>query len=390
MSEEEIRFTDRELDAAARRRTASLVTMWIVAGLALPFGLEGQEASTWTPSPEAVEMGRGAEELFQQVMFGRLLPDGRVVVADAEALFLRVYGPEGERQVEMGGSGGGPGEFRTIHGLWLLPEGGIGVWDSGSRRFTTFDPQGELLATQPVRADGGMGPGNLEVFLGSFGNGDVVLASLRLDQRPIRATPERWVLGVFGPGGELRRTLGQVDGMWRAGRAPLPFSPVPRVAVGEDSIWVAHGYEPELEVWTAGGDVARTIELAWRVRPSGDPWATLEAELRRRDKHLFLQLLDEAPRTDEFPAVGGLLMDDRGYLWVKQYDPNADALWLKRNALEIGPGGEWRILGPKGEWVARIRLPDDLIPLDIRGNRLLGVARDALDVERVVVRSLVR
>lgn len=351
---------------------------------------EIQEAATWTLSSEATEMGRGADELFQEIMFGWLLPDGGVVVADAGALFLRVYGREGERQVEVGRSGEGPGEFRTVHGLWLTPEGTIGVWDSENRRFTTFDPRGELVATRPVGAAGDAASGRFDAFLGSFDNGDVLLASLRLEGRPVRPTPERWVLGRFGPDGEFRSTLGEVSGMWRAGRAPLPFTPVPRVAVGRDSIWLAHGYEAELEVWSASGDVVRTVELPWSVDPAGDPWATLEAELRRRDKHWFLDLLDQAPRIGEFPAVGGLLTDDRGHLWVKVYDPSSDSLWLLRNALEVAPGGEWRILGPEGEWVARIQMPDHLRPLDIRGNRLLGVARDAFGVERVVVHTVAK
>ena len=364
--------------------------MWVMGGLGGPSGLDGQEALTWTISSRAVEMGRGAEEQFQSVLFGRLLPDGRAAVADVGGLFLRVYGPDGTRQAEMGGRGDGPGEFRSIYGLWLTPEGRIGVWDARSRRFTTFDPEGRLVDTHPVRAKGEVAFGNLEVFLGAFRNGDVLLASLRLRLRSTEATPERWVLGRFSPGGEFRESPGEARGMWRAGRAPVPFSPVAWVAVREDSIWVADGYEPEFEVWTEGGDVVRTIELPWRVRPSGNPWSELRAELRRRDARFHLELLDEAPQTDEFPPVGGLLADDRGHLWVKVYDPSADALWLKPNALAFAPGGEWRVLGPDGEWVATVQMPDNLIPLDIRGNRLLGVARDALDVERVVLHAVVR
>lgn len=376
---------------AKRRWIAPVVAMWLVAGLGAPSGLDGQEASMWTISSGAVEMGRGAEELFQAVLFGRLLPDGRAVVADVGGLWLRVYGPDGTRQAEMGGPGRGPGRFRAIHGLWITPEGRIGVWDPVNRRFTTFDPEGRLVDTHPVRANGELAAGNLEVLLGFFRNGDVLLASLPLKQISTDATPERWVLGRFGPGGEFRGSPGEVQGLWRAGRAPVPFSPVPWVAVHEDSIWVADGYEPKFELWTAGGDVVRTIELPWDVRPSGNPWSALEAELRRRDSRLFLELLDEAPRTDEFPPIGGLLVDHRAYhLWVKVYDPSADAIWLKRDALELSPGGEWRVLGPDGEWVATVRIPDNLIPLDIMGNRLLGVARDALDVERVVVHTVQR
>ncbi|MGH7469870.1 MAG: hypothetical protein ACRENP_18130 [Longimicrobiales bacterium] len=66
-------------------------------------------------------------------------------------------------------------------------------------------------------------------------NGDVVVADA----------------GRFGPTGEFRALVGEMRGMFRAERTPLPFTPVPRVAVRSDSLWVAEGYDPALKLWNA-------------------------------------------------------------------------------------------------------------------------------------------
>jgi len=367
-----------------------MFVLWLGPGLTAA-AVHAQVPAAWTVSDQAVELGSGADELFESVRYGRFLDDGRVVVADAGGAFLRVYAADGRREVEMGRRGEGPGEFLAINGLWITPEGQIGVWGARTFRVTIFDPSGDLIDTHPVWPEGAVTAGSLDPFLGSFRNGDVLLGALSLQMsRSEEGTFERWVMGRFASWGEYLGSPGEILGMLRAGRGPVPFTPVPRVAIREDSIWVVAGFEPEIEVWSAAGNLVRTIALPWKVNPSGDPWSTLRAELSRRDLPFFLELLAEAPRSDRFPLVGGLLFDDLGYLWVKVYDIPADSVWLKRNALMVSPGGEWWVLSPEGYWVARVEMPEDVTPLDFKGDRLLGVRRDALDVERVVIHQVIR
>lgn len=68
-----------------------------------------------------------------------------------------------------------------------------------------------------------------------------------------------------------------------------------------------------------------------------------------------------------------------------------DSIWLReKGALWPAPGGQWRIVAPGGRLVAVVRMPGDVIPLDIRGNRLLGLTRGRLGVERVTVHEIRR
>lgn len=360
---------------------------------------ETDTEATWTVSPApTVEIGEveGEDEyLFQSIRDARFLPDGRIAVADAGQLVIRVYGPEGEFETEMGGRGDGPGEFGAIDGMWITSEGRIAAWDSDNLRISTFRPDGGLAGTHDVTPVDELPGGNLEVFLGSFGDDDVVLALLQFgarDEAEEGAVPDRWVLARFGPEGAFRELLGEIRGFRRVRGQPVPFTPIPRVAVGRDSLYVVDGYEAEVSVRDGSGEPVRMIGLPRAQGAEGaseDRWASLEAELRRRGDERWLQMLERLPRQERVPRVAGILIDARGLLWTKVYEPMDDALWLG-GTLRPAPGGLWRVVRPDGGPVATIRMPEGVTPLEVRGDRLLGVARGALDVERIAVHRLER
>lgn len=373
--------------------------------LAPPAAVAEPQTPEWrlSPVPE-VQIGRPAGEepyLFESIESVRLLPDGGIVVADGGALEIRVFGPTGSFRARMGGGGRGPGEFQDIGGMWLTSGGAIAAWDPASRRITTFAPNGRRLSADRVEAGGG---GNLEVFFGSFSNDDVALASLRSGpRRPGRVVPNVWTVGRYSLGGGYRGALGQMLGMRRFERNPVPFTPVPFAVVRSDSLLVSDGYEALLTVWDGSGAAAATLELPLPASPPADRvWAALEAALLRRvadaperaGPRLSLDLLARGrmPRDDRFPRVAGLLLDGEGHVWVKVYDPLVDSVWLKERAATIpAPGGVWQVLSPEqGRIVASIRIPDNLRPTEIKARRLLGVATDELGVERVVVHTLRR
>lgn len=350
------------------------------------------QGATWSISPRTMVLAAGDDELFQSVQFGRLLPDGGAVIADSKGQFLRVYSADGTRLAALGRTGAGPREFRWISGLWLTPQNTIAVWDGRLHRITTFDTHGSLLSTHKVVLDANVPPGNLELFLGTFANGDLLLGALRAERPgPQGSIPEKWGLGRFAGDGTFKSRLGDIRGMWRQQYGPIPFTPVPRIAIIGDSIYVAEGFDAQIKVLAPNGAIARTIPFPWRSRPQQNPWDVVQAEVERRKDQLKLQNLRNASRADPFPAIGAILADERANLWVKEYDPTRDALYLHAaNALTIAPGGTYRVLNRAGRLIATVRMPDSLLPLDLRGDRVLAVQRDEFDVESVVVRTIVR
>jgi hypothetical protein len=80
--------------------------------------------------------------------------------------------------------------------------------------------------------------------------------------------------------------------------------------------------------------------------------------------------------TRTWPAFRNFFVDDQERLWV--------ALTPAREATDI----EWAVLGPSGQRLGSLRLPQSVTLGVVRGNRAYGVARDENDVESVVVYQL--
>lgn len=380
-------------DSGRRRMSNWWVGGAAVAGGFLSFllgaGLEAQAPGRIRVSDEPlVEIG-GAEGqdayLFSAITNAVLLDDGRVAVADGELTELRLYGPDGRFLHSVGGRGEGPGEFSEISAIWLLSDQRIGVWDAENLRITTFLPDGELVSAERVQAERQAGmSGSPGVFLGSFGDDDVILASVRGGRGRQGVVADQWILGRFGLDGTPRGLVGQLRGFRRLVGSPLPFTPIPRVTVLRDSVFAVDGYEPHVGRLDPDRGLLPTIGVPTVDLSPDQAWSFLGTELRRRDEGLYLELMDRLPPPDEIPQIGGLLADGAGQLWVKVYDPSVDALWLG-GPLRPGAGGTWRIVGPDGAVTGTIRMPDGVIPLHITEDRLVGMARDALDVERLVV-----
>lgn len=375
-------------------RTAAALDAFAIAAQDVPeFRLDA------TP---LLEIGREGHPAFQftSITGVRLFDDGRVIVSDAGAREIRVFAPDGAHLITLGGPGDGPGEFRSLDGMWTLGEGVIRAWDSESQRITTFsaNPLDASARTQRVQTPVNSGLRNPpQAFLGTFSNGDVVLASLAFGGPPgPNPVADRWFLGRFGSDGSFRELLGELRGMRRLQGFPLPFSPLPRVAVAGDSVFAADGYEAWVSLLVPER-VSSPGHFAFPPRidtPSvGEAWESLEAALEAEGESLFLERMDDMPRPEAFPEVGGMLPAEEstgernGILWVQRYNPFVDSAWLG-DVLRPSAGGEWILFDADGTATAVLRVPDTFIPMHIAGDRLAGIVIDLLGVESVAVYSL--
>jgi len=69
-------------------------------------------------------------------------PDGNVRLVDRQLSQVLVVGPDGELVKILGRAGEGPGELRSPHGLFLLPDGRTAVVQGFPSRVTTLRPDG--------------------------------------------------------------------------------------------------------------------------------------------------------------------------------------------------------------------------------------------------------
>ena len=117
------------------------------------------EAPAWGPGEgwhvseePMVEIGvqEGSEEYILSDVRGAVrLGDGRIVIADRGSLDLRFYSPTGEFLFRSGREGEGPGEFRRLEFLGVLPGDSLLTYDTRLRRIQLFDPSGTLLRSLP-------------------------------------------------------------------------------------------------------------------------------------------------------------------------------------------------------------------------------------------------
>lgn len=353
--------------------------------------------------PDSPAVRIGAVEGAGPDVFGRVagvvsLSDGTIVVAGGQARELRAFAASGEHLWTAGRRGDGPGEFGTLGPVLPGPADSLLVVDRNRVSVFSRDgvyarqvtlPAGEALAagladttrlTGVPSVAGASGAGHLVVSAivalppqedGRYRN-DRLHALLDLSARPVRR------IAVF-PGAESAKT--SISGVTPDGtpfnstvHATLPVSRTTqlataagRVVIGDQARFALYLYGnadgPETIVRVAAPPV-----LLDRARyaatdgscPSGDCW-------------------QNAALPDTLPTFGSLLLDAEGNLWVQEFVPPYE---------ERDP--EWRVIDAAGRFVARMAMPRNFTPHQIREADVVGVSTDQLEVEYVEVWPIVK
>lgn len=322
--------------------------------------------------------------VFSEVVAAAMLPDGRVAVGDRDAATIRVFAVDGTIQVELGRRGEGPGEFAAITAMSVAPPDTLLIHDGRLLRVTRFLASGPLIGTLDLQAEDGFP----EVYLGRFSNGEYGFGWIRQGPRdPSSVTPDVVRLARFDTSGRMRVLLGSMAGMLRTTASPTAFSPHPFARIIRDSVFLTNGLPPEIRVWDQDGELSRTFPVPAPALSAPEAWAELEEVLASRGDRFELQWLEDQPREGEIPPVSRVLVDGEDRLWLKRYDPRTDSHLLRTGR---GRGGTWIVMDLEGAPLAEVTLPDGLLLLDVRADRLVGQTRDGLGVERVEVFELTR
>jgi hypothetical protein len=188
-------------------------------------------------------------------------------------------------------------------------------------------------------------------------------AGLLQDGRVVTADRGISVVRVFGADGSFRMEMGEFQYI-----GSLTVHPPDTITVYDPGTYRFTKYLPD-------GTLVSTVGL------QGEGGRAPELALGRFGEDA--ERLDGVPPPPSIPEVAEVLLDERGRFWIKRYEAGTDSNWL--TFFDRRSGGDWWIVEPDGEVVATIRLPDDLTPLDIGDDRILGMARDDLGVERIVL-----
>lgn len=331
--------------------------------------------------------------------------DGGVLVYDRQRNELYAFNTVGGEPRLLAGPGDGPDELGALERLVVRPSGHIHAFDRRHNRISIFGPDGvfqEVLSVSP--------------FFGSPGTSirhawltrpdqvlryGVVLQEETPAARGSRSVRDR-IVQVGSPDGAdpgaSVRFAGEFVVRGQMGEIGSPFSNHPFVAVGDDR--VVHGSGSTYDLTVSDLDLRPSIVIRWSdwqqvsaasvvesVRgPMNASLSDLRAVNPSAADQLLEDVLNDGALPEMLPALGSVLIDDAGRIWVSRFELTRDLRISTTEGYE--PWNQvdvWHVLGPDGLPMARVTLPPDSRLLAVRAGRLLVVTRDELDVEHVRV-----
>lgn len=387
-------------DADSNARSGSGTTSRDSAGITIVEG-EGRGTSglpRWRPADAADLVigrleGRPEEQLYR-VNDAVLLSDGRIAVANAGSSEVRIFAPDGSFLATIGGEGDGPGEFRLIADLFVLPGDTIVAWDLIASRATVLDPAGEFVRAVPIEATGGGARALLE---GVFDDGTMLVGLRERDDFTPGAVSETITTYVtWTESGPLPDTVVVLpnsptlfsevemsDGQQVIMTSQVPFAPAGALIVTDDAVHATRQESYEVRTYDGKGELRRILRRHVARRPLD---AELMDRLRRsmserggdaKLRETALRAIDDMPLPDSIPPLRDLRVDDDGNLWIG------------RTRLPGDSTRTFDVYGADGRPVATATVPDRLDILHLGAGVLLAGREDELGVEQVALYPLV-
>lgn len=355
------------------------------------------EGEGWRVSEEPIlEIGvrdGPSDFVFSRVVGTVRLNDGRVVVADRDFANLRFYDATGEYLSSSGGEGEGPGEFRTLAEMGVLPGDSLITFDQALERIQLFDPAGTFLRSLQVRSSW---PEFIPAeMIGVLDNRRIAMMYYGVDTK-VPGGVSRWppemavtfdiVTGasdsiVVVPGEEARVTPREGGGF---GYYRLPFRKENDFAVGQGMLAVISNEAIAARVFSADGRLERILRHPLPPRPVTqqdiedfvedivESYYPDGSNASAGEVASFREYLIEGPWGDTWPFLDQVQIDSEGNLWLQHYAHVGD------------PPGPYYVFSPTGVWLGEVALPPHCAAcFQIGKDFILGVWTDEMDVQYV-------
>ena len=345
-----------------------------------PFHLAGEPRYRHGAAP--------GDYIFQLAEAGRLLPDGRAVVADWYGEVV-VLSPDGTTHEVLARVGEGPGEVIAPYAVFVLGRDSVLVPDSRLSRLTLFvgDSVARIVSL-PRAAHFGV------AAIGSSGE------LMMMDRYPYRSwvdIEEEWLAGhmtLFDTETGALDTVARYDRYPRqlSGRTRPIIRPVGEVTVAAGRFVQTRSDRPEITWRRPAGTVAQIVR--WRPEPTllteellegGEAYNRMIGRMNYgvSDARLEEIIQEDMSRYRDMigqpvPLFGSPFADAAGNLWLPSYRPAYPE-----------EGSPYTVVSPDGEWLGTVETPRRFRVLDVAEGLVLGVLRDEMDVENVAVYELV-
>jgi len=312
-------------------------------------------------------------------------PDGSFAIANAGSNEIRFYDDRGQFTRTVGRTGDAPGEYRLITGLGAGPSDSLWVFDYGSRRLTVLAHDGGFVRLVTLGAT--LSAPNA---IGRFTDGSFALKeewSFGLhDERQAGLTRGTTAVTRLSPDGSTLDTIVTVRGREvflseENGRAVMSaplFARAGSAAASGDDVYVGDQEQFEVFRYSADGRLRQIVRIPdvdlSIARADVDHLTDRELarvpESRRPALRAHLESMDLPPTR---PAYGRLLVDEKGFLWAAEPTRYPH------------PAGSWTVFAPDGRLLGVVPMPERFRLHQAGPDWVLGVWRDELDVEFVVL-----
>jgi hypothetical protein len=337
----------------------------------------------------------GATESLYRVLWGRRLPDGRVILAQNSTLEFLLFAPDGSLLARRGGRGGGPGEFRELSRVRAGPGDSITVFDFPGARVSILDAEGSFARSYQVPSIQGR-PSVTEAI---FADGSILAIPLgtgpATGQGLVRRERELWHLPLDGgeavriaafpetetfffEGGGSRRPFFGKHAYYTTSRRGLIWGQTDRLSL--------HVVSPD----GATREIHRIVREPRSFGPSDiQPLVDERLADAAPDRRPMVQRqLSSLPTSGTVPEWGwpdygdeygrALLVDDADFVWLAEY------------FMPSAPTNARTVLDTEGTWLGSVSLPARFSPLHIGSDFILGVFEDELEVEHVQLYELIK
>jgi len=326
--------------------------------------------------------------IFQFVDAGRLLPDGSAVVADWYSEVV-VLNPDGTAHEVLARVGEGPGEVISPYAVFVLGQDSVFVPDSRQSRLTLFVGDAVARVVSLPRAQ--------HYGVAAISSSGELLLWNRTPYRSWVDIEEEWLAGhmtLFDPETGALDTVASYD-HWprqRSGQPSPIIRPIGEVTAAAGRFVQTRSDRPEITWRLPDGTVTQIVR--WRPGPNllteellehgeaynrmigrmnyGVSEARLE-EIIQRDMSRYRDMIGQP-----IPHFGTPFADADGNVWLPSYRPAYPE-----------EGSPYTVISPDGEWLGQVETPPRFRILDVTGGLVLGVLRDEMDVENVVVNAVV-
>lgn len=313
---------------------------------------------------------------FQMIGSGVVLDRGWVAVADAGANHVVLLNEIGEVEATLGGSGEGPGEIGRLRSVYTLADDTLVVEDGGNARFTLYH-RGQFVGAHTPEDGRAM----FELMGAGLVDRSLILSVAGyppfFEESWLKVPIVRHPLGT-----EEWDTVAHYDFRPRVARGETlpPFRPIGLIGTHPDGVLVGRGDRPQVAVLDLEGTTTQIIR--WGGTPlefTDSIWSIYTTyrmgRLGSRTEQEMRAYLEElrVAADDVLPYMSEVRGDAIGRIWVSQFSPD----------YRYPPS--YRVFGPDGDWLGWVGVPPRTEILDVRARTVLGIQRNELDVDAVVL-----